>query len=273
MSTIKIIEDISWCFKWLTHSLGKKVKKWAQDCGPNFRDCSFFDTQFRSKTFCDFMDRNLVKVHKPREKKNVVNIQVCLVTKRVIICRIRHRFLHDKAGFTAQDFLVLGLSLKLHWPVSISCHFPWLPVRRWHWNCPRKKIKIETRKLVPVSLQLCATSDFMFCFFFSIPLETFKLLRPENLSSKSVFAEEESACVVYLPSTQGSCWVNMTSGWAIELWVTTQALLSLGAEPAEPWWNLVVVRPLEQLWNSDISRMHHSEMAMDANYWSGKHIV
>lgn len=60
------------------------------------------------------MDRNLVKVHKPREKKNVVNIQVCLVTKRVIICRKRHRFLHDKAGFTAQDFLVLGLSLQLH---------------------------------------------------------------------------------------------------------------------------------------------------------------
>ena len=181
MSTIKIIEDISWCFKWLTHSLGKKVKKWAQDCGPNFRDCSFFDTQFRPKTFCDFMDRNLVKVHKPREKKNVVNIQICLVTKRVIICRIRHRFLHDKAGFTAQDnlvprafpwersraqdFLVLGLSLKLHWPVSISCHFPWLPVTRWHWNCPRKKIKIETRKLVPVSLQLCAASDIMFFFF------------------------------------------------------------------------------------------------------------
>ena len=125
MSTIKIIEDISWCFKWLTHSLGKKVKKWAQDCGPNFRDCSFFDTQFRSKTFCDFMDRNLVKVHKPREKKNVVNIQVCLVTKRVIICRIRHRFLHDKAGFTAHGQpRSQGFSLGTRSSSGFPCTWP-----------------------------------------------------------------------------------------------------------------------------------------------------
>ena len=69
MSTIKIIEDISWCFKWLTHSLGKESKKVSSRLWAEFPGFFSFDTQFSSKTFCDFMDRNLVKVHKPRKEE------------------------------------------------------------------------------------------------------------------------------------------------------------------------------------------------------------
>lgn len=145
----------------------------------NFRDCFFFDAQFRPKTICDFMDRNLVKVHKPREKKNVVNIQVCLVTKRVIICHIRHRFLHDKAGFTAQDFLVLGLSLQLHdlfLVLAISRDFrPRDEILKLssQKNKNRNFCSVLMRKLVPVSRQLCAASDFVFSLLFLWKLSKF----------------------------------------------------------------------------------------------------